>query len=121
MGVLLIVEDEQKIGEILSEYLNMQGHRVIKHVSGEAALSWLRENRADVVLLDIKMPDVNGLEFLRRMKDMGVESKVVMISALRDSGTIEKALELGAHGYLTKPFGLEDVKKSISGLLENAS
>lgn len=119
MGLVLIVEDESKICRLMSEYLNLKGHDVIHHMNGEEAIAWLGENHADVILLDIVMPDISGLEFLRKIKEMGVTSKVVMISALRDASTIGKALDLGAEAYLTKPFGFKELESSLAGLMRS--
>lgn len=119
MGLVLIVEDEEKICTLLSEYLNLKGHEVKHHINGKEALEWLRENDADVILLDIVMPDISGLEFLKRIKEMGIAAKVVMISALRDAGTIGRAMDLGARAYLTKPFGFTELESSLAGLMSS--
>ena len=101
---ILIVDDELIMRESLAAWLQRDGHAVQTAASGESALKKCRENRFDILLLDIKMEGMDGLDVLRRIKESDADVAVVMITAYGSVATAIEAMKNGAHDYLLKPF-----------------
>lgn len=103
---LLVVEDEADILELVRYNLNREGYAVHEAASGEAALKLVKSVKPDLVLLDLMLPEIDGLEVCRRLKaDPGLaDIPVVMLTAKGEEADIVAGLELGADDYITKPF-----------------
>ena len=104
MPRMLIVDDERDICECLQEFFSMKGFAVVSAFSGEEALTKLKEGTADVILLDILLPGLSGLEVLKRAKEIAPRAKVIMVTALDQVDLREEARKYGAVAYVTKPF-----------------
>lgn len=119
-GRLLIVDDNPTNREILRRRLELQGHEIEEACDGLQALAMLHERAYDLVLLDIIMPQLNGLDVLVRMK--GSEAlrsiPVIMISALDETDIVVRCIKLGAEDYLSKPFNPVFLKARIGACLE---
>lgn len=116
---VLIVDDEEVIRDFFAHTL--LEYRIITAASGEEAIDMVKKDRPDLVLLDIKMPGIDGIETLRRIKEIDRGIVVIMLSA---HGTLETNLEaarLGAYTSIAKPFDLEDTKSMIKGALLSES
>ena len=100
---LLVVEDERKFSRALKAFFEEKGFRVATAATAQAALDQWRHVPAEVVLLDLKLPDRSGLEVLSQLKDQSPNLRVIVISGLLDQETIHEALQRGASEYLTKP------------------
>jgi adenylate cyclase len=105
-GRVLVVDDDRVNRMLLTRRLEQEGHHVITADNGETALALLRENPPDVVLLDIVMPELDGVSVLERMKgDSALQHvPVIMISAVDDTESVVRCIEMGAEDYLPKPF-----------------
>jgi DNA-binding response OmpR family regulator len=101
------VDDQQLFRQMLAEHLDGEGFHVFEAGSGEEALLELPRARPQVVLLDMLMPGMNGLEALREIKAVSPETCVVMVTAVEDLDTARGALGAGASDYVTKPFSLQ--------------
>ena len=108
MKSLLIVDDERKICEVLSRFFAARGFQTETVQSGYEAIARLDEASPDYLLLDIRMPDMSGLDVLRQAKARHPALRVVMVTAIGDEETMQTAYELGAADYVTKPFHLND-------------
>lgn len=108
MKRLLIVDDETKICDLLTRFFTSLGFQTTTAQSGRQALSLLEAGAPDYLLLDIRMPDLSGLEVLRQAKSRHPDLKVVMVSALADSETMDEAFRCGASDYVTKPLAFTD-------------
>ena len=118
MADILIVDDERPIRRILSVLLQERRHRVSEVGSGEEALAALPEAKPDLVLLDLKLPGMDGLETLRRLRALSPELTVVMMTA---HGTISSAVEAmrrGAHDYVAKPFDNDELLTIVDRALD---
>ncbi|HYO13361.1 MAG TPA: sigma-54 dependent transcriptional regulator, partial [Thermoanaerobaculia bacterium] len=118
MANILIVDDERPIRRILSVLLAERRHRVTDAGSGEEALAALPEAKPDLVLLDLKLPGIDGLETLKRLRALDPRLDVVMMTA---HGTISSAVEAmrrGAYDYLTKPFDNDELLMIVDRALE---
>ncbi|OGW88201.1 MAG: hypothetical protein A3A73_03770 [Omnitrophica bacterium RIFCSPLOWO2_01_FULL_50_24] len=117
---LLIVDDEVEICDFLKSFFEERDYEVVTANSGEAALEIVKKIRPQVVLLDIKMPGMNGVRVLEEIKQKFPRIKVIMVTAIETRDKIEECLRLGADNYITKPLSLEylenDVREKIEGL-----
>jgi len=112
---VLIVEDEEDAAELFAEMMRVSGFRVLKTSSSAPAISIMNAEKPDVVILDIMMPEVSGLDILRQMRiDPGLSSiPVVVVSAKSMPADIKNGMEAGASTYITKPVGFLDLKEAV--------
>ena len=108
MRRMLIVEDERDLSDCLKEFFTMKGFSVESVFSGEEAVERLKQQAIDVVLLDVMLPGVSGLEVLRRIKAIRPEARVVIMTGIDQQDIREEAQHCGACGYITKPFDFSD-------------
>lgn len=116
--IILLVDDEPHILELLSVALEDEKYRILQARNGKEALTQFKEEKPHVVLLDIRMPDMDGLEVLRQIKESNQTSSVIMMSAYGAMETVLEAIKRGAYDYLTKPVDLEKVKLLVRRALE---
>ena len=109
MQRMLIVDDEPDICDCLQHFFSTRGFTVTCAFSGEEAIERLAEGPVDVVLLDIVLPGIHGIEVLRRVKDLCPEVKVVMVSGLAQEERRIEAQHYGASGYVPKPFDFSEL------------
>jgi len=110
---ILVVDDELLIQELLREFLQIKGYEVVTVSGGKEAISKLKAETFDLVLLDIKMPDMDGIETLRRMKEMDENVNIIMVTGVLDKDIGEQAMELGAKDYVVKPFDFNHLADTI--------
>ena len=108
MRRMLIVDDERDICECLQQFFAAKGFSVTWAFSGEEALNRLTEDHADVILLDINLPGLSGIEVLRRARALHPSVRVIMVTGLDRDDLRTEALEHGAVAYITKPFDFSD-------------
>lgn len=113
---ILIVDDEVAIRDIIKELLQCEGYCTKTADSGITALSVIDEFKPHVVLLDIRMPDMDGLQCLRRIKENHSSTEVLMISGFASRDIAKKSLELGAYDYLNKPLSFDHLKNLLNML-----
>jgi DNA-binding response OmpR family regulator len=106
---ILLLEDEIMLCRTIEEYLRDLGHCVVGVNDGEAALGRLEKERFDLLIFDINVPRLTGLELAKRISELGNATPVIFISALIDIEKISQAFELGAADYLKKPFHLKEL------------
>ena len=115
---ILLVEDEAVLREALREWLTDDGYDVEVAESGEEAVERIKEEEFGVIVLDLRLPGIDGLRAFEEAKGVKPETKGVIITAYPTKETLEKAKELGLLDYLPKPFKIEDLEKIISRALE---
>ncbi|MGH2352107.1 MAG: response regulator [Chloroflexota bacterium] len=108
---ILVVDDDPSIRNVLSEILAMEGYRVETAANGAEALRALERTRPSLVLLDMRMPVLNGWDFARALSHRGVKLPIVVMTAAQDAG--RWAAEIGADAYLPKPFELLDLLDTV--------
>ncbi|HSF33431.1 MAG TPA: sigma-54 dependent transcriptional regulator [Candidatus Tectomicrobia bacterium] len=113
MAHILIVDDERYTLDALSVILRRERHTVLTATSGKEALDHLQEQDVDIILSDVKMPEMDGLALLRQVKSEHPSIVVVMMSGHQDVGAAVEAMKEGAFDYLIKPFGKEDVLRTV--------
>ena len=114
LGKILVVDDEDNVVEVLSEYFSNQGYTVTTASGGEQALRTLPEFRPSVVLLDVRMPGLDGLEVLRRIRAMDKSVSVIMVTANEDVELARETLNLGAFDYVAKPFDFDYLDQAVT-------
>jgi two-component system phosphate regulon response regulator PhoB len=118
-ATILAVDDEEDILELVKVNLNREGYRVLCAASGEVALRLTREEHPDLVLLDLMLPGVDGLEVCRSLKSDPVTSRIpiIMLTARSEDADVVVGLELGADDYVTKPFSPRVLVARVKSLL----
>ena len=114
--LVLAVDDEAGILRLIKLELSTQGFRVITAENGETALRMVEEQRPDIVLLDIVMPDITGLEVMRRLRER-TNLPVILLTAKGSDADKVRGLELGADDYLAKPFSPEELSARVRAVL----
>ncbi len=115
---ILVVEDNEDLGQTLADVLRKEGNKVSMALTGEHALTVLEKEIINLVLLDINLPDINGIELLQQIKEKGPDILVIMITALTDPKSAVYAMKMGAYDYLMKPFELDELKLNVAKALE---
>jgi DNA-binding NtrC family response regulator len=113
LGNVLAVDDEQNIRRLIRNEFTLEGYEVTTAKSGEEGLALIEQKQFDVVLLDIKLPKLNGLDVLRKIKEISNTTEVIMITGYGDIQSAVSSLKLGAMDYVTKPFKLDDLLASV--------
>jgi two-component system KDP operon response regulator KdpE len=116
---LLIVDDEPPIRRFLRTALAAQGYRVEEAESGEVALDFLRRNPVDLIVLDLGLPGIDGLDVVRAVREGGSSTPIVVLSSRDDEAGKVAALDLGADDYVSKPFGMEELSARIRAALRH--
>jgi two-component system response regulator MprA len=120
MAQVLVVDDEPKVVTALERALRLDGHDVSVAVDGQAALDRLAAGAPDLVVLDVMMPRVDGLEVCRRLRAAGDRTPVLMLTARDGIDDRVDGLDAGADDYLTKPFALRELRARVRALLRRA-
>jgi two-component system, NtrC family, response regulator AtoC len=115
---ILIVDDDEVIQETLFDVLKKRGYDIFLAGSGKEALETIKKNIIDLVLLDMRLPDVDGLDVLKKVKELDSEILVIMMTAYSDIQTAVAAMKSGAYHYINKPFELDELKLLIEKGLE---
>ncbi len=115
MPKLLIVDDEEDVREFAANFFRRRKIDVITASSGEEALDIVKQQKSDLVLLDIRMSGIDGIETLKRIRDLDKNAKVIMITGRRpeEEASFNKCRELGAIDYIHKPLELDELEKMV--------
>ena len=113
MHKLLVVDDENDICDFVKTFFKDRGFHVFTALNGEEALSIVKKERPDMVLLDIKMKGMDGLAALKHIKELDRSIKIIMVTALADQDKMHEAYKLGACDYITKPLILDYLEQTV--------
>jgi len=116
---ILVVDDEPPIRRLLRTGLGTQGYSIAEVENAGQAQAHLKDDKADLVVLDLGLPDRNGLELLKDLSQAGIDVPVVVLSSRTDEAGIVQALELGADDYVTKPFSMNELIARIKVALRH--
>lgn len=117
-NTILIVDDQRAIRQILEEVFLAEGMEVMLAASGLEALQLLEKRDADLILLDMTMPSMSGLEFLQEMQRNGKSFPVIIMSGQGDTDVIQEAKKMGAINCILKPFDLAEIKTAVAEVLQ---
>jgi two-component system KDP operon response regulator KdpE len=116
---ILIVDDEPPIRRFLRTALSSQDYRVEEAEDGETALEFLVRNKVDLIVLDLGLPGMDGLDVVRRLRAQGSATPIIILSSRDDEAGKVAALDLGADDYVSKPFGMEELSARIRAALRH--
>ncbi len=117
--VILVVEDERSIQEIVSLYLRRAGYQVLTASDGQSALDLLKKQLPDLVILDLMLPKVSGLEITQQLRLKG-ETPIIMLTARREESDRIAGLEMGADDYVIKPFSPQELVSRVRAVLRRS-
>jgi DNA-binding NtrC family response regulator len=115
---ILLVDDDASLRRVLAHHLTEAGYRVLTAAGGKSGLEVFTEEQVEMVITDIQMPEMSGLDLLRRIKVMNPDTVVLVITAYGSIETAVEAMKLGAHDYITKPFDREELLLTVGKGLE---
>lgn len=115
---MLVVDDEVEICDFLKIFFEERGYKVFVAHNGEMAMAAVADVKPAIVLLDVRMPGTDGVDVLRRIKELAPATKVLMVTAVETRDKIDEALRLGADNYITKPLSLEYLETEVRDKLQ---
>jgi len=119
MAKILIIDDDDSIRDTLTNYLKKQNYEVLSAENGAMGINLVERELPDIVITDIKMPEMNGFEVLKKVKDLDPDIHVIIITAFDDMHSTVKAMQQGAYDYIEKPLEIDRLKITIKRALEN--
>lgn len=117
---VLLVEDESKVAHFVSKGLEEEGYNVDVAYDGKKGLDLVTASTYDIVLLDLMIPEIDGIELLKRMRASGIDTPVLIITAKSSKEDVVKGLDTGSDDYLTKPFSFDELLARIRALLRRS-
>jgi two-component system OmpR family response regulator len=117
---VLVIDDEPGVRELISESLRISEITAVQAADGLEALSLLRREKFDLLILDINMPKLDGLALLEKLRTEGMSVPVLMLSARADKTDINQVLRIGADDYLTKPFSIEELILRVKAIMRRS-
>lgn len=114
---ILIVDDQFGIRTLLNEVLIKEGYTVFKASNGLQALHIVENNMLDLVLLDMKLPGMDGVEVFKRMKKIQEDIRIIFMTAYSETEIIQKSNQLGALTYFSKPFDINEIRRTVKHFL----
>ena len=116
---ILLLEDDNDLAQTIKDILEDQGFNVDLALTGEDAIELSYDNSYDLYIFDINLPDINGIEFLKDLKNADDKTPTIFISALVDINTIAKGFEVGAEDYIKKPFDIDELVIRVKAKLKS--
>lgn len=110
---LLVVDDEVDVCDFVKNFFEERDYTVFTALDGEEALRVVKRQKPDIILLDIKMKKMDGVETLKKIRDIDKDVNVIMVTAIDDRDKMESAYKLGAKDYITKPLVLEELERTV--------
>ncbi len=118
MEEILLIDDDEGLNHFLSRFFKRKGYAVTACLNGRAAMEAISRKRFDLILLDYKMPELNGLDTLKQIKAAQVNTPVIIMTAYGNTDTAIEAMKRGAYDYLNKPFEREELSRIVAEALE---
>ncbi len=113
MSRILVVDDEVWSCDAIKKFMEEKGYDAITSFSGEDALEKVKKEKPDIILLDIRMPGMDGMEVLRRVREFDKDVGIIMVTAVKDEEIGKEALKSGADEYVTKPIDLNHLDTTV--------
>lgn len=119
MRTILIVDDQTGIRLLLNEVFKKEGYQTLLAANGQQALQQAKETPPDVVLLDMKIPGMDGIEILKHLRKLQQDIRVIMMTAYGELDVIEESIDNGARCYFTKPFDVFEIRDAVKEMLRD--
>lgn len=119
--LVLVVDDEEAVCDIIVDALHLADYRTLRAGDGVTALTMMREQQPDLVILDVNMPRMTGFEVLERMRQAGIITPAILLTARHSREDTVTGFRLGADDYVKKPFGLEELLLRVAAVLRRTS
>lgn len=113
MRKILVVDDESDICDFVRNFFQERGYKVLTALNGEDAIKITREEKPELILLDIKMRGMDGIAALKHLREIDRNQKIIMVTALEDQDKMDEAAKLGACDYITKPLMLDYLEQAV--------
>lgn len=110
---ILLVDDEVEITSLLKKFLEKEGYEAITANSGKEAIEKFKTEKPDIILLDIRMPDMTGIEAMKKIREIDSEVAIIMATAVVDEKMVQEVVNMRAFDYIVKPFDLDYLKKVL--------
>ena len=120
MDRIIIVDDEIAVCDLLEDFLTLKGYEVFTASDGYTAINKVKEVCPHLVLLDIVMPGISGIQLLKEIKKLNPKTEVIMITAVPDQGIITESIDLGAYDCIRKPMDLKHVESFVRIAIKNS-
>lgn len=117
-ALVLVIDDQPGIRRLLAEVLQEDGYDVAVAANGQEALQKVKEITPALILMDMKMPGMDGLETFRELRKIGKAERVIMMTAYGELELVKEAINLGAYKYITKPFDINVIKATVKEVLQ---
>lgn len=121
MVKILVVDDEKDVCEFVKSFFEERGFEVLSACNGKQALAVAEKEDPLILLMDIRMPEMDGIETLRRWKKTRPNDKIIMVTCVDDLDMMDEAKKLGADGYITKPLVLNELIKAVTEKLPHVT
>lgn len=118
-GTILVADDQGGVRRLLSEVFRRESYEVVLATNGREAIDMVLETHPEVMLLDMKMPGLDGLATLRELRRLGQQVQVILMTAYGELEIVNEAMALGAAMHITKPFDVNELKVTIARLVGN--
>ncbi len=120
MSNILVLDDVSDAGNLIKRILEKKGHKVYVFTEEEDALNWVGSNEIDLVILDLKLKKMNGIEVLKEIKKIKPSIKAIMLTGYPTIETARDSIKLGASEYCVKPIDKEELEKKVENVLSNS-
>ena len=114
---ILVVDDESGVRELVGDVLELEGHQVTLAVDGLDALTKIRKQKFDLLILDLNMPKIDGLVLLEKVRNSGDQTPALLLTARREKDEVHQGFRVGADDYVTKPFSIEELALRVAAIL----
>lgn len=118
MPNILIIDDDKSIGDLLKKILEKEGHKVDTELSGKIAIKKIEKTKYDIIFVDIKLQDINGLEIINYIKKINPQTIAIIITGYGSINNAVEALNKGADAYINKPIKLEELLTTIENKIK---
>lgn len=120
-ALVLVVEDEPGVRELVSEALSVAGHQALVARDGLEAINLLQSQKPDLIISDVNMPKLDGFAMVEKLRDRGIGTPVIFLTARSEKPDVGKGFRIGADDYVAKPFGIEELVLRVNAVLRRTS
>jgi len=114
---ILLVDDNQKLNKTIKTFLELKNHQVTSAITGQEAINFINNNKFDLYIIDIHLPNINGIDIVKHIRSKDLNIPIIMVTASKEIDNLVKAFKTGCNEYIKKPFHLEELEVRINNLL----